>query len=99
MVEFLQQFSLGLQLGILYLIIVNLVTFFTFGIDKMKSRNKKKRRLSEKSLWILSLIGGSLGALAGMSYFRHKTQKISFQAGMAIILMVQILLIIFLLQP
>lgn len=77
---------------IIYLVAINIVTFFVFGIDKSKAY-KNRRRTPEKTLWVLSLLGGSLGALAGMKLFRHKTRKLSFQAVLAIILAVQILLI------
>ncbi|MFH0857754.1 MAG: DUF1294 domain-containing protein [Candidatus Magasanikbacteria bacterium] len=73
----------------IYLIIINIVTFFYFGFDKLKSR-KQERRVSEKKLWTLCLIGGSVGGLAGMKYFRHKTKKISFQAILVIIIALQI---------
>ncbi|MFH1947064.1 MAG: DUF1294 domain-containing protein [Candidatus Magasanikbacteria bacterium] len=49
--------------------------------------------MSEKMLWILSAIGGSIGALLAMNFFRHKTKKLSFQAGIATILAGQILLV------
>ena len=80
------------QILITYLIVINIVTFFYFGIDKIKSQ-LQHRRISEKMLWILSAIGGSIGALIGMNFFRHKTKKLSFQAGIAVILAGQILLI------
>ena len=77
------------QILILYVVIINIITFFYFGLDKLKAQIAS-RRISEKTLWLLSLIGGSLGALLGMNFFRHKTKKISFQAGFAIILALQI---------
>lgn len=82
------------QTLIIYFVVINLVTFFYYGFDKLMARLNKKR-ISEKMLWILALIGGSIGALAGMKFFRHKTKKISFQAVIAIILAVQIILIYF----
>lgn len=90
MTEFLQNFELKYQIAIIYFLIINIITFFAFRIDKMKSRKQHASRLSEKSLWILSLIGGSIGALWAMNYFRHKTKKLSFQAGMAVVLMLQL---------
>jgi len=95
MAQYFINFSLPLQLFIIYIIVINIVTFFAFGIDKMKSRKQSARRYSEKSLWILSLIGGTPGGFLGMTYFRHKTKKISFQAGMAIVLAIQIVLLYF----
>ncbi|HAZ28304.1 MAG TPA: DUF1294 domain-containing protein [Candidatus Magasanikbacteria bacterium] len=84
-----------LTIGLFYLFIVNTATFSFFGIDKWKSRGKGER-ISEKTLWILCLLGGSVGALLGMSFFRHKTKKTSFQAVLAIIIALQILLARFL---
>lgn len=83
------------QLFILYLAVINLTTFFYFGIDKIKAQ-LSSRRVSEKRLWILSLMGGSLGALLGMYFFRHKTKKVSFQAALAVILAVQVVLVVWL---
>ena len=89
------QLNFGLQLVIIYLFIINIVTFFYFGLDKIKAR-LSHRRISEKILWFFPAIGGSIGALAGMYFFRHKTKKASFQTGIAIILAIQILLLYFL---
>lgn len=93
-IEFFAQLTLLTQIIIIYLIIINIVTFFYFGLDKTRSE-LSKRRISERMLWFLSAIGGSTGALIGMKFFRHKTKKISFQAGIAIILALQILILYF----
>ncbi len=82
------------KIFIIYLIIINIVTFFVFGIDKKKAK-KSKWRISEKTLFVLSVIGGSAGALAGMYTFRHKTKKTAFKIGIPAILIVQIVLICF----
>ncbi len=92
MSAFLQSFPIGTQIAIVYLLIINIITFFAFGFDKLRAR-KQGDRVSEKSLWLFTLAGGSLGALFGMKYFRHKTKKLSFQAIIAIILAVQITLV------
>ncbi len=78
---------------IAYLAALNLTAFLIYGLDKSKSGITGARRISEKTLLILALIGGSLGALAGMKIFRHKTKKISFQAPLAAILAIQIFLV------
>lgn len=75
-----------------YLLVINFITFFIYGLDKAKS-SRNARRISEKTLWTAALVGGSIGALVGMKIFRHKTKKISFQAPLAIILALQILLV------
>lgn len=82
---------------IIYLEIINLLTFFYFCIDKIKARHGS-RRVSEMMLWVLALAGGSLGALLGMKFFRHKTKKLSFQAGIAVILAIQISIAVFILK-
>jgi|SRR3989338_7720150 len=80
------------QLTVLYLVLINIAAFFFFGWDKLRAQ-VDARRVSERRLWLLAAIGGSAGALLGMNFFRHKTKKLSFQAGMAVILATQILLI------
>lgn len=85
------------QTLIIYFLVINIVTFFYFGFDKMRSQIGE-RRVRERTLWILSFIGGSAGALLGMHFFRHKTKKLSFQTVIAIILMAQIWLIYYLLS-
>lgn len=80
---------------IVYFAIINLVAFFIYGLDKAKASRIGARRVSEKMLLVVALIGGSLGALLGMKLFRHKTKKISFQAVFAVILGIQIFFIWF----
>jgi len=94
-IEFFANLNVSTQLIIIYLIIINVVTFFYFGLDKTRSE-LSKRRIPERMLWFLTAIGGSVGALLGMKFFRHKTKKVSFQAGIAVILAIQILLLYFL---
>ena len=60
-----------------YLIIINVVTWITYGLDKWKAK-AGKWRIPERTLLLLALIGGSVGALAGMMLFRHKTKKAKF---------------------
>ncbi len=94
MIEFFLSLSLFIQIIIIYIIGINVITFFYFGFDKLRSR-LGEQRVSEKTLWLLSLIGGSVGALLGMKFFRHKTKKLSFQAGMAMVVMIQVGLLFF----
>ena len=86
------ELNLPTQLLLLYFLLINSISFFYIGIDKMKAQ-VNRRRVSEKTLWLLALIGGSLGTLLGMHFFRHKTKKISFQTILAVILAVQLWLI------
>ncbi|MBQ9888857.1 MAG: DUF1294 domain-containing protein [Bacteroidales bacterium] len=80
-----------LRESVIYLIGINLLTFIIFGVDKRKAR-KRKWRISEETLIWLSIIGGSIGALVGMSFSRHKTQKRKFILGIPAILLVQVVL-------
>lgn len=80
-----------------YLIGVNLVSFFMMGIDKRKAI-KGAFRIPEATLFIVALIGGSIGSIAGMYTFRHKTRHFSFVYGMPAILILQIILVIVLLN-
>ncbi len=62
----------------IYLIIINIITFITFGVDKRKAK-KNKWRVSEQVLIILMLVGGLFGGYFGMEKFHHKTQKFKFK--------------------
>ena len=75
-----------------YLIAINIVTFLVYGIDKWKAK-QGSWRISETTLLILAVIGGSIGALLGMKVWRHKTQHKKFKYGLPLILIIQIILI------
>ena len=74
----------------IYLIIINLAGFAMMGIDKARAR-RKAWRIPELHLFVIALVGGSIGSIIGMYTFRHKTRHMSFTMGMPIILIVQIL--------
>lgn len=80
-----------------YLIVVNLIGFALMGIDKYKAK-KRAFRIPEATLFIIAVIGGSIGSIIGMYAFRHKTRHWYFVYGMPAILIIQILLIAFLLH-
>lgn len=61
------------------------------GIDKQKAI-KHQYRIPERTFWLLSLIGGAIGSLVGMSLFRHKTKHHTFVIGMPVLIIVQLLL-------
>lgn len=73
----------------LYLVVINLVTFFLFGKDKRRSK-KSKWRIPEKTLIGICVFGGSIGGLAGMHCFHHKTKHALFKLGIPIILVLQL---------
>lgn len=80
----------------LYVIIVNIAGFAAMGIDKKRAR-RKAWRIPESTLFLIALIGGSIGSIAGMYFFRHKTLHRTFVWGMPAILIVQVLAILYLL--
>ncbi len=80
-----------------YILAVNLLGFCLMGIDKRKAI-KGAFRIPEATLFVIALIGGSIGSIAGMYTFRHKTRHASFVYGMPAVLILQIVLIILLLS-
>lgn len=62
---------------LLYYMIINVITFAVWGIDKSQAV-QSQWRVPERWLAGLTVLGGAFGALAGMSFFRHKTRKILF---------------------
>ncbi|MBQ6392633.1 MAG: DUF1294 domain-containing protein [Eubacterium sp.] len=78
---------------LIYLAIMNIAAFLVMGMDKSRARNQGWR-IPEKTLFLLSLLGGSLGSLAGMYLFRHKTRHWYFVIGMPLILVAHIVLAI-----
>lgn len=75
-----------------YLLFINILAFAAMGIDKRKAK-KKKWRTPEKTLMTLALIGGSVGMIFGMKYFRHKTLHKLFSIGGPAILIMQLILL------
>lgn len=82
-------FSNELWILVFYLLIVNIVGLAVMGIDKSKAK-RHAWRISEKGLFFVSLLGGSIGTWAGMYIFRHKTKHWYFVVGMPAILILQI---------
>lgn len=78
---------------LLYLLAINVITFLMMGYDKHEAK-KGNWRISEKTLFTLVVIGGSIGGIIGMFTFRHKTKKWYFRFGFPIILILQILVAI-----
>lgn len=80
-----------------YFIIMNILGFALMGIDKYKAK-KRAFRIPEATLFIVALIGGSIGSILGMHLFRHKTRHWYFVYGMPAILVVQLILVFVLLK-
>lgn len=72
-----------------YFICINLIAFLAMGLDKYKAK-AGKWRIPEKSLFLLALIGGALGGIAGMQVFRHKTQHWYFKYGFPLLFIVNL---------
>ena len=83
-----------LHIALIYLLIINVITFFLFGIDKLKAK-RSRWRISEALLLGMAAIGGSIGAWLGMMVWHHKTQHKKFRYGIPLILLVQIGLLVF----
>ena len=79
-----------------YLLAVNITSFFLYGIDKYKAK-KGKWRISEATLLLMAVIGGSIGAWAGMRLWHHKTMHKKFKYGIPIIIIMQVALAVYLL--
>ena len=71
---------------------INVLTFFVYGIDKWRAK-QGRWRISEATLLMLAVIGGSIGALLGMRIWHHKTMHKKFKYGLPLILLAQIALL------
>jgi uncharacterized membrane protein YsdA (DUF1294 family) len=76
----------------LYVLIISIITFLTFVTDKNYAE-QGVWRTKEKTLLILTLFGGTPGALLAMNQFRHKTRKVSFISKFVVVVLIQVLLI------
>ena len=75
----------------IYLVAVNLIGFFVMWLDKRKAK-KGTWRIPEKTLFVITALGGGIGTIAGMYIFRHKTQKLAFVVGLPFITIIEIVL-------
>ncbi len=73
----------------IYLIIINIIAFLLMGWDKYSAINNQWR-ISENTLLVVSIIGGSLGSLLGMFIFHHKTKKKRFLIGIPLCILLNI---------
>ncbi len=76
------------EIGLYYLVAINIFGFVIFGYDK-RCAVKHRFRVSERTLMLTALLGGSIGSYAGMQVFRHKTRHWKFRAGIPVIMLVQ----------
>ena len=80
---------------IIYLMVINIIGFLAMYIDKQKAK-KGAWRIPEKTLFMITLLGGGIGSIAGMYLFRHKTKKLIFTIGMPTILICEMILVVYL---
>jgi uncharacterized membrane protein YsdA (DUF1294 family) len=80
---------------LIYILIINVITFFMMWFDKHEAKIGDWR-VPERTLFLLVLLGGGIGGIAGMYVFRHKTRKWYFKIGFPAILIMQIILVIYL---
>lgn len=73
-----------------WLAVVNIAAFAAFGVDKSRAR-RDKWRVRERTLFVLAILGGSLGAILGMRLFHHKTRHWYFRFGLPAILALQLM--------
>lgn len=73
-----------------WLALINIIAFAAMGLDK--SYAKRRRRIPEARLIGYGILGGSIGAIAGMAVFRHKTLHKKFTIGLPLILTAQLIL-------
>ena len=76
-----------------YLLVMNLIGFSLMGTDKRRAR-RHVWRISEKTLFLAAILGGSLGAWAGMYVFHHKTKHWYFSVGIPLILAGQMIAVV-----
>ena len=80
-----------MKLLLYYLLIINAAGLLLMLVDKWKAK-KNRWRVRESTLLIVAALGGSIGSLAGMYLFRHKTQHLKFTLGVPLILAAQCLI-------
>ena len=79
---------------IIYFVVINVIGFLIMFIDKRKAK-KGAWRIPEKTIFIITALGGGIGTIAGMYTFRHKTQKLQFVVGLPFITTLEIILAIY----
>lgn len=84
-----------MNLVLYYIVIINILTFIVYEIDKLKAK-KGKWRIPESTLLLLAIIGGSIGAFLGMKVWHHKTMHKKFKYGIPLIIILQLGVLLYL---
>lgn len=87
--------NIYIKIAITYIVIINLAGLLSMFIDKKKAI-KNKWRIPEKNLFLIAILGGSVGSITGMHLFRHKTKHWYFKYGMPAILIIQLMVMLLL---
>lgn len=82
----------GFILFSVYLVLINSWSFIIMGVDKHRAK-KRGQRISEKTLWLFIVVGGSIGGYFGMKHFRHKTKHPQFAYGLPAVTIVHLFLV------
>ena len=82
-----------MKLLLYYLLLINAAGFLLMLVDKWKAK-KNRWRVRESTLLLVAALGGSVGSLAGMYLFRHKTQHLKFTLGIPLILAAQCFVVV-----
>lgn len=82
---------MGVEISIVYFVIINFIGFFIMGLDKRKAQ-KNQYRISERTLWLFAIVGGATGMTIGMNQFRHKTKHLQFKIGFPLLMVVELFL-------
>lgn len=78
----------------LYLVLLNMIGILIMYVDKTKAK-KKAWRIPEKTLFLVSVLGGSIGIWMGMYIFHHKTKHLRFVIGVPMIILIQIMIYLY----
>lgn len=80
-----------------YYLVITVITFLVWGFDKFRAQ-LQQWRVPEKTLYMLIILGGGVGALLGMTVFRHKTRKTKFKIISVVSVLVHIVIYFYLLS-
>lgn len=84
------------EVGLIWIGLMTIWAFGAMGFDKRQAR-MKSRRIPEKTLWLLAIIGGGIGAYLGMQVFKHKTRRTNFRVGFLMLMIIYGALVLYLL--
>lgn len=78
----------------IYLSIINCIGIYVMFADKKRAR-RQQYRIPESTLWTVALLGGAVGSIIGMQWFRHKTKHFSFKWGMPVLALIEAAIVVY----